>query len=1317
MKAIKSVLAERRMFAHGGPAYTSAQARSYFGANPYHLENVGPGLGYAKGIFGNAPPPPGAIAANQAARQRLSRVDPLPSDAPVDEGVGPVSPPTEFGPLIDTLVTPSLPQQIAKTVAFGLLPFPLGFIGKGLDIHSLKDQLGRTAKIIGKEEPSYLDAFKHSMGKNYFNPEDQARAAQMSGLDEHSIKGMPTGLGIGDLTPLSIQEIEAQLAKAEAEVVAYEATPAFQATTMADTEAAVTQAVAAAEAVPAITMADTEAAVTQAVAAGNVPGSVPGFGGKHGMDYGLEFGFDDSGDGGGESDEGGGVGGGGAGGGDDTGDESGSASAPWRAGGFLSGTNYAHGGPVMTGLGFRPLHYQNGTGPDPIRSVLAERKMFVNGGLLALDQGQNKANGILASSESLIDAVVREAMSPQGGHTLSMDQGGVARFDIGGGPFSEMKDYPVAGKRTEIGPGSSRKDISDRYAMTPSERMLNMFPYEAVLTGSFFGPRKVREKGLGFGVDTTSLAEQAVEVPYAIVNEAARGLSQVSNMAVNFFANLTETIFKRGNQSPATKFDQISSINKLLLRQPVIMKTKKGDAVSPDQVSADINEEVKIYLGKNPDSSGANLELAVSEALYQKYELGHGAALFDVQAGTRALRTDDRHDPDYLRDLTTSDPNPIQQQDTFGSDEALYQQQVSAEAEKMRMAMTDPVAYQTYMEAFSKNPSFSAAFQRDVQASVGAVGDEDIQLTVSESLLHAQGSDDALYQQSQLDKKEEPASKVVPSTPTVDDIYDVQRISELDTGEEPTITDDLAPGYRFDPSIVQVQNSTDPKAPPLHVDRKALIAELAQKGKNVDADAQWAAFADVIKQIGQTAKGSGEVDIETLKAEMEALLPTVEDDPQMKGMHLILLGASIAGGTSSNPWTNVAQGISQQMPNIIKYRASQTAAKRSRETTIAKLAIEQKLGIQSEQRAEARKIAAEERGFAIDIQKDLFEKSIAEESYTVAIGTTIDASAINPDATGKITIPFGTSFSLTKDQMDFFSNNNIPLIPTKNLTLKDIRLAAIGTSVPDPSKITPKEWKQLSKMDEQTIFRNHLNKGVGIKYNARFPEAGAIQLYPGYDFSKSTVDNSEVLHVQNSYKRATKDHSELFTELNGLRKIALTKGMTGPERLKEQFASALRGYAGTDKDSMAYHIANSILGGGGVSTYNAFNAKARLILAKIAPILLGESGKTISDGDRVRVALALGIDIERQVNKDGTVTWLLGETPFKNILVNPKAISHAITEVQRALSRNLEDINMEMAGFYMRHNRNVPGGVWEEKGMLEDVYKQDYDWDLRAKKT
>ena len=66
-----------------------------------------------------------------------------------------------------------------------------------------------------------------------------------------------------------------------------------------------------------------------------------------------------------------------------------------------------------------------------IKSILANRKLFQGGGLVP-PGNINPANGILASSESLIDAVVRDAVGPQGGPTMSMNQGGVARFQEGG---------------------------------------------------------------------------------------------------------------------------------------------------------------------------------------------------------------------------------------------------------------------------------------------------------------------------------------------------------------------------------------------------------------------------------------------------------------------------------------------------------------------------------------------------------------------------------------------------------------------------------------------------------------------------------------------------------------------------------------------------------------------------------------------------------------------------------------------------------------------------------------------------------------------
>jgi hypothetical protein len=75
-----------------------------------------------------------------------------------------------------------------------------------------------------------------------------------------------------------------------------------------------------------------------------------------------------------------------------------------------------------------------------IKSVLANRKLFQGGGLVP-PGNINPANGILASSESLIDAVVRDAVGPQGGPTMSMNQGGVARFAEGGNKRQKVARY------------------------------------------------------------------------------------------------------------------------------------------------------------------------------------------------------------------------------------------------------------------------------------------------------------------------------------------------------------------------------------------------------------------------------------------------------------------------------------------------------------------------------------------------------------------------------------------------------------------------------------------------------------------------------------------------------------------------------------------------------------------------------------------------------------------------------------------------------------------------------------------------------------
>jgi len=149
-----------------------------------------------------------------------------------------------------------------------------------------------------------------------------------------------------------------------------------------------------------------------------------------------------------------------------------------------------------------------------IKSVLANRKLFQGGGLVP-PGNPSPANGILASSESLIDAVVRDAVGPQGGPTMSMNQGGVARFQ--GGGFSAERPGIGAGQVsvdpmtgiTGFGPGATPELSYRRRAgdialppttssimeggygtrpdrSTSQSRYESQFPYSAQLDESFW---------------------------------------------------------------------------------------------------------------------------------------------------------------------------------------------------------------------------------------------------------------------------------------------------------------------------------------------------------------------------------------------------------------------------------------------------------------------------------------------------------------------------------------------------------------------------------------------------------------------------------------------------------------------------------------------------------------------------------------------------------------------------------------------------------------------------------------------------------------
>ena len=335
----------------------------------------------------------------------------------------------------------------------------------------------------------------------------------------------------------------------------------------------------------------------------------------------------------------------------------------------------------------------------PVRSVLSERKMFSNGGMLPtskpIESSMDRASGIMASSSPLIDAVSQEILAPMTGGAMPMAQGGIARFKNGGTarksfnfnpstfeitPIEEFA--PRAGERTIIGQDASTEDLirramfrkpdygdlteglnlglggdsrnkamADSTRFTPDgsiaasesfkegfdlmtkgrgtgELVNEMFPYEASLEGGSSGGQQLRPGFFGLEQEKgpSRPIVDALRAPLQILDQAARGLSQVNKGLANYLFNFGEYALSVKPQGTGhiNFLGQIAAVNDALRRAPQIR------GVSTEELGKEINQFAKIAIAEAPDMSGNELSKAIAEDIYDKYEAGLGMAASDT---------------------------------------------------------------------------------------------------------------------------------------------------------------------------------------------------------------------------------------------------------------------------------------------------------------------------------------------------------------------------------------------------------------------------------------------------------------------------------------------------------------------------------------------------------------------------------------------------------------------------------------------------------------------------------------------------------------
>ncbi len=402
-------------------------------------------------------------------------------------------------------------------------------------------------------------------------------------------------------------------------------------------------------------------------------------------------------------------------------------------------------------------------------------------------------------------------------------------------------------------------------------------------------------------------------------------------------------------------------------------------------------------------------------------------------------------------------------------------------------------------------------------------------------------------------------------------------------------------------------------------------------------------------------------DKEALKAEIDAMLPMVEDDPEMEGYLIALMGASIMAGKDPNAWVNIGSGLEKSLPAFINFKSSQKEKQRDREMSIATLTLQTYLSRGEQDRQDIRALQTLGIQYDIDAAKTAAEK----KKYRVQNNHWMAPELYGGDK--PLYTPAGTTLTLNEAELTRATDAGLALLPWERGTWKLSDLVTDDTS-----------WDSIKAAQDGGVIKQiELFQGIDknpLKINYMTPSQGSL-LAGGP--SDNAIGISELQAAYSEYDRVRKPTLGLMEDINSIQQMVLGDpgAFSGPGLVGEQLqdaASALRGLPGSEA---AISFIDGLRGKefSGLSKMQQAQTRSVIILAKIAPLLLDESGKTISDADRRMIAQALGLT--PVFNKDAG-TWSIEITG--QVFKNPENLVLAMNLTQQALTRRLNDVDDKM---------------------------------------
>ena len=479
---------------------------------------------------------------------------------------------------------------------------------------------------------------------------------------------------------------------------------------------------------------------------------------------------------------------------------------------------------------------------------------------------------------------------------------------------------------------------------------------------------------------------------------------------------------------------------------------------------------------------------------------------------------------------------------------------------------------------------------------------------------------------------------------------EVQRLEDqnrMQQGQVPNEPDDLVETSPFDNTDdTETEGSVEPtsKADPTDPGPKDSEdpADRDEANNQTAAIVAQAKAANAKSGVPSLTTAKQEVDVasqkgtgspEDIKADFLKLLPKYEDDPKVNGLNIALMGFAIAKD-------GLVEGMKKTLPNFIKSAEKRQAFKRETDLLASKYAINRKEGDRT--------------------------RGLTEKDYFVATAFT------SPD--GRKFVP-GQPVTLSRDAFKLMESQGL----TGNLTTSSIYL--------EQAKAKTKAAQGLGYKEINALYKNETREFGGIKYDILVPTPYGLK-----NGATSTVLASEndLPVLTNAYVSNLDKINALDLGVQEARALVATGDATGGKAVIGNLFDGLRGSG-----------MNGVLKTIGFSPPEKLStagqyAKVHGVLAmQLAPILLGESGKTISNVDRVRVATALGY--EASIDNNGSAIINLAGGPG-TLFQSKEQADAALVEVQNILRNRAKEEHAKYRGVM-----TSVGQVFEERKVDENT--------------